>query len=63
MRTRIALVAITPIAVITASTLVQAVTEQSTGAEQAPSSGFAIAAFVPGSSHISYGANDANHQR
>ena len=38
MRTRIALVAITPIAVITVSTLVQAATEQSTGANPAPSS-------------------------
>jgi CBS domain-containing protein len=38
MRTRIALVAITPIAVITAGALVQAATVQSSGAEPSPSS-------------------------
>jgi hypothetical protein len=37
MRTRIALVAISPIAVITVSTLVQVASEQSTGAVSAPS--------------------------
>jgi hypothetical protein len=42
VRTRIALVAIIPIAVITISTLVQAVTVQSTGAVPAPSTGSSI---------------------
>ncbi len=47
MRTRIALVAITPIAVITISTLVQAATEQSTGAEPAPISALSAAPGNP----------------
>ncbi len=55
MRTRIALVAITPIAVITVSTLVQAATVQSTGAEPTPSSGRApIASPLPPDRLIAY---------
>jgi hypothetical protein len=42
MRTRIALVAIVPIAIITISTLVQAATVQSTGAVPTPSTGSSI---------------------
>ncbi len=47
MRTRIALVAIAPIAVITASTLVQAASVQSTGAEPTQSSGASSSPVSP----------------
>jgi hypothetical protein len=59
MRTRIALVAITPIAVITIGTLVQAATVQPTEAEPTPSTG--TMPSIPPDQLIAYRGLDTSH--